>query len=200
MEAMRPLTFSELSQFIFKAMTDDWNSRCSKYRYQPSDRSVVDAEVVSRRPALEAEGRELANIWATAPSFSKSKLTIDSTSGQRRFSVELALTRQQWSWGLSFRNSMPADAGMLYIYPSPRILSDWMRTAFIPLDVLFLDENGQIAEIFERRAPRSEEVVTSKALGKAMLELNGGTVQRLGIKIGDMVRTVDANKTSPRTR
>jgi uncharacterized membrane protein (UPF0127 family) len=200
MEAMRPLTFSESSQFIFNAMTDDWNSRCSKYRYQPSDKSVVDAEVVSRRSALEAEGREIANIWATAPTFSKSELTIDTASGQRRFSVELALTRQQWLWGTSFRNSMPADAGMLYIYPAPRILSNGMRTAYFSLDVLFIDENGQIAESFERRAPRSEDRITSKAPGKTMLELNGGAVQRLGIKVGDMVRTVDANKTSPRTR
>jgi hypothetical protein len=44
---------------LFKTI-DDFNSRCSRYRYQQSDKSAVDAEVSAKRGAFEGEGRSLA--------------------------------------------------------------------------------------------------------------------------------------------
>ena len=57
---------------------------------------------------------------------------------------------------------MPADAGMLYVYPKPKLLNNTMRTAYFSLDVLFIDQNGQITEIYERRPPKSGDVIRSK--------------------------------------
>jgi uncharacterized membrane protein (UPF0127 family) len=214
MEAARSLVSSEIDRAAFNALINDWNSRCSNYRYRPSDKSIVDAEVIGRRAALQAEGHAITNTWQprqlprpsppvasdTPPIFPKSGLTVDTLGGQRRFIVEMATTQKQWAWGTSFRTSMPADAGMLYLYPSPRISNNTMKTAYFSLDVLFIDQSGQIAEIVERRPPMSGDVITSKAPARAMLELNGGTVARLGIKVGDMVHTFAVNDTTSNAR
>jgi uncharacterized protein len=64
-----------------------------------------------------------------------------------------------------------------------------MLTAYFSLDVLFIDESGVIFQISPSRPPRSGDPVISKSPGKAMLEINGGTVSRLGIKVGDVINT-----------
>jgi hypothetical protein len=60
LEALRSLVSSD-NAFAFNALIDDWNSRCSQYRYRPSDKSAVDAEVFARQSALQAEGRAMAH-------------------------------------------------------------------------------------------------------------------------------------------
>ena len=63
LESARSSVASETDELAFNALVDDWNSRCARYRYTTSDKNAVDAEVSSRRWALEAEGRALANNW-----------------------------------------------------------------------------------------------------------------------------------------
>jgi uncharacterized membrane protein (UPF0127 family) len=189
LEAARPLISSESAELAFNTFVDDWNSRCSSYRYRPSDKTAVDAEVASRRATLESDGQKFVDTWSAPPRFANAPLTIETTGGPRRFNVEVARTQQEWAWGTSFRSSMPSDAGMLYVYPAPRTIHNTMRTAYFPLDVLFIGERSVIAEIVERRSPKSSDVITSKAPGIAMLELNAGMVAHLGIKVEDLVRT-----------
>jgi uncharacterized membrane protein (UPF0127 family) len=132
---------------------------------------------------------------STAPTFSSTKLIIGTQRGPQAFTVELALTQQQMAWGISFRHTMPADAGMLYVYPSPRIGHQEMKNTFIPLDVLFINSDGLVSEIFERRVV-SDAKIASKTPVRAMLELNGGTVERLGIKPADTIHAVFFNDTN----
>ena len=148
--------------------------------------------IVSPSPT-SPPGRSQSTAPAPAPIFSKSNLMIYTQTGVRRFTVELALTGEEWNWGL--HHSIPFDAGRLYIYRAgiisrdPRI-SGWvqsMRTTSISLDVLFVGSDERITEIFERRMPNSEDI-NSKLPAVFMLEVNGGAVQRFGIKIGDVVR------------
>jgi hypothetical protein len=75
----------------------------------------------------------------------------------------------------------------LFPYDSPRRLSFWMKNTFIPLDLLFIGADGQIATIQERAVPQSLEPIRSRGKALAVLELNGGTVSRLNIKPGDRV-------------
>jgi len=63
----------------------------------------------------------------------------------------------------------------------------WMKNTLIPLDMLFVDARGQIVNIHERAVPGSLETIGSGAPVRAVIELNGGTVARLGIKPGDRV-------------
>ena len=124
---------------------------------------------------------------AQLATFAKSELTIDTASGKHRFAVELAHSPQQMAQGLMYRRSLAADGGMLFEFETPQIASFWMKNTLIPLDMLFIAAGGRIADIHERAVPLSLEPITSAVPVLGVLELNGGTAARLGIKPGDRV-------------
>ena len=115
-------------------------------------------------------------------------LSITTASGStHRFTVELADTAERRAVGLMYRASMAADHGMLFDFKTDQPVSMWMRNTRIPLDMLFIARDGRIVNIAERAVPFSETTVPSKGPVRAVLELNGGTTARLGIKPGDRV-------------
>ena len=132
----------------------------------------------------------LSPAWAQRPlNYEKDTLTIETASGaSHKFDIELAVTPEQMAQGLMYRRQMAADAGMLFIYPAPEPAAFWMKNTLIPLDMLFIAPDGHILNIAERTIPLSETPIPSAGPIKAVLELNGGTVSRLGIKPGDRVR------------
>ncbi len=117
--------------------------------------------------------------------FETSPLQIETENGTYDFTVELALSGPQQGQGLMFRPEMAADAGMLFVYPRPRMISMWMRNTLIPLDMVFAGPDGTVTHVAERTIPLSEKTISSRTPAKAVLELNAGTVARLGIKPGD---------------
>ena len=124
---------------------------------------------------------------AQAVEFEYSELEIITSSGRHGFRIELAVSQPQQSQGLMFRQAMAADAGMLFVHPRDGMRTMWMRNTFIPLDMLFIRADGSIAHIVERTIPQSLKTISSRQPVKAVLELNAGTVRRLGIKKGDQV-------------
>ena len=138
----------------------------------------------------------LAVLTAVAPSsaqiklqrFERDVLSIETADGQRhRLEVELALTGEQHAQGLMFRRSLAEDAGMLFLYSGAGMLSMWMKNTPVPLDMIFIAPDGRIVDIAERTVPYSLETVSSRFAASAVLEVNGGTVARLGIRPGDRV-------------
>jgi len=119
--------------------------------------------------------------------FKTSELTIVTASGPHKFTIELALTGAQMEQGLMFRHSLAPDAGMLFDFGAPANVTMWMKNTFIPLDMLFLDTSGRIIDIHERAVPESLDTIAAKGPARYVIEVNGGTAERLGIKIGDRV-------------
>ena len=120
--------------------------------------------------------------------FEQDRLAIETAKGGRHdFDVELAITPQQQQQGLMFRRDMAPDAGMLFVYRPRRAASMWMRNTMIPLDMLFIAEDGRIVKIVERAVPLSLKTISADHPVRAVLEVNGGTVARLGIAPGDRV-------------
>jgi uncharacterized protein len=143
-----------------------------------------------RRPFLVVLMLALAATAAARAdfvSFTRSALAIDTAAGPQRFTIELALTPEQQEQGLMFRQSMAADAGMLFDFGETRPVAFWMKNTAIPLDMLFIAADGRVADIHERAVPMSEATIEARVPVRAVLELNGGTVSRLGIKLGDVV-------------
>ena len=101
--------------------------------------------------------------------------------------VEIADTEAAREYGLMNRTSMPQDHGMLFIFDYQSTVSFWMKDTLIPLDMVFLDSNGRIVDIYKNATPLSEDVYTAKSPSKYVVELNGGYCDRYGIKIGDNV-------------
>lgn len=121
--------------------------------------------------------------------FERSELTIETAAGEtHRFEVEVAQSMAQRARGLMFRESMAAEAGMLFVYPAEQQIRMWMKNTLIPLDMLFMAADGRIVGIAEDTVPLSEEIVASNGPARAVIELNGGTARRLGIRSGDRVR------------
>lgn len=115
-------------------------------------------------------------------------LSIQTSAGKMlTFKVEVATTQAEQEHGLMDRSSMPEDHGMLFDFGSVQPIDMWMKNTLIPLDMLFMDAKGKILGIAARTVPMSEAIIASPGPVLAVLELNGGTAERLGIKAGDLV-------------
>lgn len=120
--------------------------------------------------------------------FEKDRLVIETAAGARHeFQIELATTWAQRAQGLMYRRALASDAGMLFIYPRDDVITMWMKNTLIPLDMLFIDRRGRIASVAEWAVPLSLAVISSGVPVRAVLEVNAGTVARLGLKPGDRV-------------
>ncbi|MBV9967728.1 MAG: DUF192 domain-containing protein [Alphaproteobacteria bacterium] len=124
---------------------------------------------------------------AQLETFPKAELTIVTASGPHKFTVEVATTPGQMEQGLMFRRSLAPDAGMIFDYSGLAMAAMWMKNTLIPLDMLFVDQRGRIINIHERAVPGSLDPIAAAAPARAVIELNGGTAARLGIKPGDRV-------------
>jgi uncharacterized protein len=120
-------------------------------------------------------------------SFEESELIVDAADGEFEFQVEMAVSPEQRSRGLMFRESLEEDRGMLFDFGRPQVVSMWMRNTYVPLDMLFIDAAGRITQIAENTQPLSDTVVASREPVRAVLELLGGVSAKLGIKPGDRV-------------
>ncbi len=125
---------------------------------------------------------------AQSPAMERDELVIETATDAHRFTIELARTAEQRALGLMFRDQLPSDTGMLFIYDRERPVGMWMKNTLIPLDMLFIGSDGRIFQIVERTVPHSTEVIEAERPARAVLELNGGTAHRLGIEPGDRVR------------
>ncbi|MEP0070597.1 DUF192 domain-containing protein [Pyruvatibacter sp.] len=114
-------------------------------------------------------------------------LTIETSTGVHGFKVELANTEERRRTGLMFREDLALDAGMLFDFESPRVITMWMRNTPLPLDMIFIDPNGRIVSVAENTVPYSEAIVSSRYPASAVFEVNAGTAKRIGIKVGDRV-------------
>ena len=113
-------------------------------------------------------------------------LTITSSTGVHRFTVEVARTREQQNQGMMFRTSVAPDQGMIFPFDPPREAAFWMRNTLIPLDMIFIRADGTIARI-STAVPHSEELMPSGEPVAAVLEIAGGRAAELGIGKGDRV-------------
>ncbi len=136
---------------------------------------------------LAARGA-LAQSGQRAVDFPRSSLVIESSGRAHRFAVEVADTDQRRALGLMHRESMPADHGMVFDFKQDQPVSMWMRNTRIPLDMLFIDRDGRVVNIHARAIPFDETAIHSDGPVRGVLELNGGTAARLGLRPGDVVR------------
>ena len=131
----------------------------------------------------------VAAVADTPDSPAPNTLAIVTVDGQSHpFEVEIARSDEERELGLMNRRTMPADHGMLFEFETEKTIYMWMKGTLIPLDMVFIDHRGVITGIAERAVPLSEIVIASPGPVKAVLELNGGTAERLGISVGDKVR------------
>lgn len=115
------------------------------------------------------------------------RLTITSANGEHAFSVEVVDTPEGRAQGLMFRTSLSPDAGMLFDFKESREVSFWMQNTLIPLDMLFIRQDGTIANIHVNARPLDPTSIPSDGPVQFVLEIPGGRSVELGIKAGDIL-------------
>jgi uncharacterized membrane protein (UPF0127 family) len=127
----------------------------------------------------------------------RESLTITKASGgAATFTVEVAATEDERRIGLMDRKSMAEDRGMLFDFGETRPVYMWMRNTYIPLDMLFLDDQGVIKHIRAETTPLSDDIIDSHAPVRFVIELNAGQAARLGIAVGDKAESPAIAKAS----
>ena len=137
-------------------------------------------------PAAAAAAQPAPNTGQ--PELPKEKLVIVTSDGVRHdFNVEMAVSPSQQETGLMFRQSIPADGGMLFDWGQIRDSTMWMKNTVSPLDMVFINPDGTIRHIAENTTPRSLAAIPSGGPVRATLELAAGTAARLHLRVGDKV-------------
>jgi uncharacterized membrane protein (UPF0127 family) len=108
--------------------------------------------------------------------------------GSARFNVEVADDPAERAQGLMNRPSMPASAGMLFLYDAPQRATFWMKNTLIPLDMIFLDQTGTVTRVHENAVPLDETTIDGGPGVVAVLEVNGGLASAIGISEGSQLR------------
>lgn len=114
-------------------------------------------------------------------------LVAVSAKGERAFQIEIADTEDEREAGLMFRQTMPDDHGMLFVFEQTEGVGFWMKNTPMPLDLIFIGEDGRIRAI-RKGEPQSEAVIAPDAPVRFVLELKAGTAAREGIAEGDLIK------------
>ena len=123
-----------------------------------------------------------------AASCALERVDLRGDFGQARFTVELADEPLERSRGLMNRPSMQLSHGMLFVYEAPQSAAFWMKNTLIPLDMIFLSPEGRVLRIHENAVPLDETIIDGGQGVQAVLEINGGLAERIGLAEGDVLR------------
>jgi len=157
-------------------------------------RQGVSLAVFSRRWILAvavvlAAGCDSVRSETAQPAAAAEPLAIVTHDGRTlAFRVEVVDTDASRERGLMFRKSLAPNAGMLFDFVDPRPVAFWMRNTLIPLDMIFISQDGHIANIARQAKPMDETPIPSDGAVRGVLEIKGGRAAALGIEPGDMVR------------
>lgn len=103
--------------------------------------------------------------------------------------VEIAQTPEERQTGLMHRDSLPEDAGMMFVYFEPTRGGFWMKDVKFPLSVAFIDDEQTITQIIDMEPCDGERcpAYTPDQEYTAALEVNQGAFEEWGIGVGDTV-------------
>jgi uncharacterized membrane protein (UPF0127 family) len=106
-----------------------------------------------------------------------------------RLSVEVVDTPAERGRGLSGREMLPENSGMLFVFDTPGIYGFWMYGMKFPLDIIWIDERLRVVYFVENAQPCVNICETYEPPADALyvLEVNAGFVKKYGLKVGDVV-------------
>ena len=133
----------------------------------------------------------LCGLVLSAAAMAQSSLPVlELSAGMYRIEAEVAANDQHRQVGLMNRKTMPAQRGMLFVFPQERTHCMWMRNTLIPLSVAFIDADGYIINI-ENMQPQTEDNHCAKVPARYALEMNEGWFAQRGIRPGFRLQGID---------
>jgi uncharacterized membrane protein (UPF0127 family) len=116
--------------------------------------------------------------------------------GSKTYTLEIAAREADRNKGLMYRDFMPEDRGMIFIFADEDGRSFWMKNVRIPLDILFLDASGKVISIHQMKPYVEIPGTPSDGPAKYAIELNAGQAASAGVKAGDVLQLTDAAKSA----
>jgi uncharacterized membrane protein (UPF0127 family) len=117
------------------------------------------------------------------------RVVIETARGERfAVAVEIARTEAERAKGLMYRRELPADAGMLFLFDETDEHPFWMKNTLIPLDMIFIGEDGRVTGVVARAVPGDLRARSAGGPSRYVLEVNGGWAEAHGVAPGDRVR------------
>jgi len=106
-----------------------------------------------------------------------------------RVKIELADTQEKKLAGLMFRENLPENSGMLFIFDEEAIYGFWMKNMRIALDMIWIDGNKRIVDITKNALPCQADCpsIQPKRAAKYVLEVNSGFTDAHNIFVDDKV-------------
>jgi uncharacterized protein len=111
--------------------------------------------------------------------------------GGRDFTLEIADTYERRQIGLMYRDSMPEDRGMIFVFKEEKEQSFWMGNCRFSIDAIYVDAKMRIVSFVTMKVyTRPDETTEYPSDGPAkwVVELNGGMAEKLKLKKGDLVQ------------
>lgn len=102
-----------------------------------------------------------------------------------QFEVEVAKTPEQLQRGLMFVKKLPENRGMLFDLRAYPKASMWMKNTYVPLDMLFVDCNFNVVDIYPNAKPQSLDKISSAKDFCYVVEILGGSAQKYNLWVGD---------------
>ncbi|HET8754113.1 MAG TPA: DUF192 domain-containing protein [Salinimicrobium sp.] len=117
------------------------------------------------------------------------ELYLVKSSGDtiKKLDIEIADNAYERQTGLMYRKSLETNQGMLFIYNEEAPRSFYMKNTYIPLDILFFDEDSIAVSFQENAVPLDESSLASEAPAQFILEINAGLVEEWNIEVGDKI-------------
>jgi uncharacterized protein len=118
---------------------------------------------------------------------------IHGDESETEVEVEIADTTEERARGLMGRESLPDDAGMLFVFSQPNAGGFWMKDTLIPLSIAFVRSDGRIVRILDMEPCRRDPcpVYDPGVTYVRALEVNRGAFKRWGVEEGDKLEIVD---------
>ncbi len=108
------------------------------------------------------------------------------------FILQIANTPETRSKGLMFIEKLDKNKGMLFIFEKTEIQTFWMKNTYIPLDIIFLDENFDIVTIYKNAKPLDTRTLYSSLKpSKYVIEILGGISDQINLTETSKVKIID---------
>jgi uncharacterized membrane protein (UPF0127 family) len=112
--------------------------------------------------------------------------TVKMPIGSKTYTIEIANAPDTREHGLMERDAMPADHGMIFVFPDVAERGFWMKHTRFPLEILYVDQNGRVVH-WATMKPYDLTNIPSNEPAKYAIELNVGSIKDSGVKVGDVL-------------
>ena len=115
------------------------------------------------------------------------------SAGMHLIDAQVAQTPEQRQVGLMYREQMPAQEGMLFVFDQPATQCFWMKNTLLPLTAAFVADDGRIVNLVDMK-PQTTESHCSTEPVRYVLEMNQGWFNKRGVKAGSRLGGFQSEK------